>query len=60
MHLLQTPGTFTQTVDALAALIALLIAFYFVAAYKKYSAEMQHHEMLDQFLNDSKNVSNPF
>lgn len=52
MYLLQISDAFTQNVQLLSALIAIVIAFYFLAAYKKYTAEMHRHKLLDRFLND--------
>ena len=52
MHLLQMQDAFTQTVEALSALIAIIIAAFFMAAYKKYMAQTQRNDLLDHFLND--------
>ncbi len=52
MHLLHLTDAFTQTVQALSALIAIVIAVFFMAAYKKYMAQMQRNDLLDHFLND--------
>lgn len=52
MHLLQLPDAFTETVQAMSAFIAIIIAIYFWAAYKKYMAQMHRNELLDHFLND--------
>jgi len=52
MHLLQIQDAFTETVQALSAFIALLLAAYFLAAYKKYMAQTQRNDLLDHFLND--------
>ena len=52
MYLIQINDAFTQNVHLLAALIAIVIAVYFLAAYKKYAAEIQRQKMLDRFLKD--------
>ena len=52
MYLLQINDAFTQTVHMLAAFIAILIAIYFFAAYKKYTTQIQRQKMLDRFLKD--------
>ena len=52
MHLLQITDAFTHMVQTGSAIIAIVIAFYFLAAYKKYSDQMERNELLDHFLND--------
>lgn len=52
MYVLQINDAFTQNVHLLAALIAILIAIYFIAAYKKYTAQLERQKMLDSFLKD--------
>lgn len=52
MYLLHVHDGFTESVQRLSAVIAVLIALYFFAAYRKYTAEIKRNERLDHFLND--------
>jgi len=52
MQLLTITDAFTAWVQVLSALIAVILAIYFFAAYKSYRAEVQRRQLLDQFLND--------
>jgi preprotein translocase subunit YajC len=52
MYVLQINDAFTQNVHLLSALIAIVLAIYFLVAYKKYTAQIQRQKMLDSFLKD--------
>lgn len=51
MHLLQI-SAYAERIQEVSFGLSLLIAALFLLEYKKYAAEIEREEMIDNFLND--------
>ncbi len=52
MYLLEVADNFSDRVNELGLLAALILSTVFYKEYKKQMLEMEHDDMIDRFLND--------
>jgi hypothetical protein len=52
MALLFVNGSFLQQVDAIAFLLALIVAIAFYYQYKKYTYQMHYQQIIDQLFEE--------
>ena len=52
MYLLEVADTFPDRVNQIGLLLALILSTIFFKEYKKQMLQMEHDDMIDQFLND--------